>query len=323
MEYDVFISYSRRDTAVADRICAAFDRAGITYFIDRQGIGGGMEFPRVLAEAILGCRKFLFLASAHSYVSKFTNSEITFAFNKKERDSILPYRIDDSRMPLDLEFVFCNINWRNIGEHPIEPVLVNDLLNMLGREPLRTRPGEPAPLPDSVPGASAQPGIYRVGDLYRQNGREGIVFEVDATGRHGKILALRDLPERVAWCRDGTPAAETPTGAADEEDGMRNLRCIRKQSSPLTDFPAFAGCAALGEGWYLPAIGELKTMHARQVELSLAAERGGGEAFRAGSYRASTESGARMAWGINFSSGFAGSDLNKTWKWWVRPVAAF
>lgn len=30
MNYDIFISYSRKDTAVADRICDAFDRVGIS-----------------------------------------------------------------------------------------------------------------------------------------------------------------------------------------------------------------------------------------------------------------------------------------------------
>ena len=60
--YDVFISYSRKDTNVANRICKAFDDAGITYFIDRQGIGGAYEFPAVLAEAIMSSKIFLYLA---------------------------------------------------------------------------------------------------------------------------------------------------------------------------------------------------------------------------------------------------------------------
>ena len=67
MNYDIFISYSRKDTEIANRICKAFDQAGITYFIDRQGIGGGMEFPTVLAEAILNCKLMLFLASKNSF----------------------------------------------------------------------------------------------------------------------------------------------------------------------------------------------------------------------------------------------------------------
>ena len=134
MKYDVFISYSRKDTPIADRICAAFDRACITYFIDRKGIAGGMEFPQVLADAIEESSLFLFLASENSYQSKFTNNEILYAFNEKPTNSLLPYVIDGSRLPKSLRFSFASINVRNIEEHPIEPVLVDDVLRLLGRE---------------------------------------------------------------------------------------------------------------------------------------------------------------------------------------------
>ena len=133
MEYDVFISYSRKDTAIADRICAAFDRAGISYFIDRQGIAGGMDFPQVLADAIEQGQLFLFLASENSYASKFTNNEVLYAFNEKPPHTLLPYVIDGSRMPNQLRFTFASINVRNITEHPIDTVLVDDVLRLLGR----------------------------------------------------------------------------------------------------------------------------------------------------------------------------------------------
>lgn len=57
-QYDVFISYSRKDIEIADRICQALRNHGITFFIDRQGIGGGMEFPLVLAQAIRNSKLF-------------------------------------------------------------------------------------------------------------------------------------------------------------------------------------------------------------------------------------------------------------------------
>ena len=134
MNYDIFISYSRKDTEIANRICKTFDQAGITYFIDRQGIGGGMEFPTVLAEAILNCKLMLFLASKNSYNSKFTNSEVTFAFNKKPAGSIIPYIIDDSTLPPSLEFTFSSINIRTIQEHPIETTLINDICLLLNKK---------------------------------------------------------------------------------------------------------------------------------------------------------------------------------------------
>lgn len=134
MTHDVFISYSRKDTAIADKICAALDKQGITYFIDRKGIGGGMEFPSVIAEAIINCKIILFLGSANSYQSKFTNSEVTFAFNEKEPGSIIPYIIDNSSLPAALRFTFSSINIRTIQEHPIETILMQDLCQILGRK---------------------------------------------------------------------------------------------------------------------------------------------------------------------------------------------
>lgn len=149
MDQDIFISYSRKDTMIAERICAALDRVGITYFIDRQGIAGGMEFPEVLADAITDCKIFLFLASENSYVSKFTNSEITFAFNEKQPNSILPYIIDGSQLPKKMRFIFSGINWRTIEQHPIDSVLMNDLLQLLGREAANT-PRRPTRVPGGL-----------------------------------------------------------------------------------------------------------------------------------------------------------------------------
>ena len=144
-KYDVFISYSRKDTPTVDRICESFDRAGISYFIDRQGIAGGLEFPAVLAQAIRESKVFLFLASRNSYGSKFTQSEVVYAFNKKQKQDIFPYIIDDSELPEELAFTFSAINWRTMKQHPIDPVLVNDILLKLGRlETQKLVPGENA-----------------------------------------------------------------------------------------------------------------------------------------------------------------------------------
>lgn len=133
-KYDVFISYSRKDSAIADKIVHTLENAGISFFIDRQGIAGGMEFPAVLSKAICDSQIFLFLASENSYKSKFSNNEITFAFNKKSKETLLPYIIDNSVLPDEMQFIFAGLNWRTIKEHPIESILIDDIKRLLGRE---------------------------------------------------------------------------------------------------------------------------------------------------------------------------------------------
>ena len=163
-KYDVFISYSRKDSTIADEICEAFGRVGITYFIDRKGIGGGNEFPLELATSILNSQVFLLLGSKNSYESKYTNAEIHFAFKKKEQKSILPYILDDTPMPLEIDFILSTINWRKYQEHPINTILVDDVLKLLGRE----RPTELVRKDANIEQAKrdALPdGEFQVGDL--------------------------------------------------------------------------------------------------------------------------------------------------------------
>ena len=246
MNYDVFISYSRKDTAIADRVCRAFDRAGISYFIDRQGIGGGFEFPRVLAENIVGARLFLLLASENAYNSKFTMNEIVFAFNKKPKQSILPYIIDGSSLPLELEFTFAGINWRNISDHPIDTVLVSDILKLLESDVATTKLN------------ATTIKSYNVGDYYNEGGKEGIVFEVSDDGRHGKIVSLDEAEQ--PWCTQEQYSKNIVVGASSTTDGKANTDRVMAHSDSEA-YPAFVWCRAMGRDWYLPAAEELKSLY--------------------------------------------------------------
>ena len=119
MKYDVFISYSRRDTKVADSICEALSAAGISFFIDKEGIAAGANFPEVLARTIDSATVFLLVASENAYKSKFTKAEILYAFNHKRSGCIIPYLIDDYPMPSDLEFLLGNVNWLFSKKTPV------------------------------------------------------------------------------------------------------------------------------------------------------------------------------------------------------------
>lgn len=128
-KYDVFISYSRKDSMVVDRICQELDKCDIKYFIDRKGLSGGGQFPIELEDAINDSKVVLFIASNNSYQSKFTIGEITYAFNRKEKGSIIPYVIDNSDLLTvkGLSLMLGDANILNILEHPIETVLMGDI----------------------------------------------------------------------------------------------------------------------------------------------------------------------------------------------------
>lgn len=132
MTYEVFISYSRKDSEVAGKIYDALTAEGISCFIDLEGISGGADFPTVLSEAIMGAKVFLLVASENSYASEFTQKEITFAVSNKGSRFIFPLIIDGSSLPKNLEFLLSNINWRTLSHHyRIEKELVEDVRNKL------------------------------------------------------------------------------------------------------------------------------------------------------------------------------------------------
>ena len=132
MQYDVFISYSRKDSEVANRIFDTLSSAGISCFIDLDGISGGADFPTVLANAIMESKLMLLVASKNFYASEYAMKEVTFAVNNKGSHFILPVIIEKSELPKNLEFILSNINWRELSRsYRIERELLADVKDKL------------------------------------------------------------------------------------------------------------------------------------------------------------------------------------------------
>ena len=100
-------------------------------------------------------------------------------------------------------------------------------------------------------------GVYRVGDYYNVNGKEGVVFYVDASGRHGKIVSMTQSRGKLQWSSNESEQKRL-IGASSKTNGAANMQAVQQRPNWRTDYPAFAWCANLGSGWYLPAIEELK-----------------------------------------------------------------
>ena len=99
-------------------------------------------------------------------------------------------------------------------------------------------------------------GPYKVGDYFHENGLKGVVFEVATDGMSGKILSLEE-GEYLQYAKSDGEVRRW-LGATDKKNGANNMAKVKKRPNWKTNYPAFAWCAEQGEGWYLPAIEELK-----------------------------------------------------------------
>lgn len=106
---------------------------------------------------------------------------------------------------------------------------------------------------------------YNVGDLYTINGAQGVVFEVDASGKHGKIISVKSSNYDRAWALGAEQ--KRFIGATDVYDGEKNMAVVKRQSNWRSNYPAFAWCADLGSGWYLPAKEEMRLIYSLKSQL--------------------------------------------------------
>ena len=169
-------------------------------------------------------------------------------------------------------------------------------------------------------GITVTGGPYKVGDYYNDGTKEGIVFEVYDGGWHGKIVSLDYSEEQ--WAVDAV--YKNATGATSETGGMSNMNKIKKIPNWKAKYPAFAWCAFLGSGWYLPAREELLSIYRNREAINRGLNRRGYEEIIAREYWSSTEycEWKFCAWNVSMYDGetlYNFKDSNG----YVRAVSAF
>lgn len=104
----------------------------------------------------------------------------------------------------------------------------------------------------NIPTQSAST-IYKVGEVYNQNGLMGVVVNVDSTGKHGLLMSFEATTAQ--WLKNKD--LKYSTNAFYDDDGEKNMKaietCIKENNITWNDFPVFAWARSLGEGWYIPS----------------------------------------------------------------------
>ena len=152
---------------------------------------------------------------------------------------------------------------------------------------------------------------YKIGDLASYNGSEGVVFFVSET----VVMLLSTDRTTSNWGLYGTKI-----GAEDSYNGRNNV-IVAKEKGYFDSLPHFVWCENYGDGWYLPASGELKLVRSVYSTISETMTNNGFEGID-GYYCSSTEYGNFDALIVSLTSESTGT-VSKNDIYNVRAITAF
>ncbi|MBQ8493767.1 MAG: protein kinase [Alistipes sp.] len=173
-------------------------------------------------------------------------------------------------------------------------------------------------------------GVYKVGDYYNVDGKEGVVIEVRNGGRNGKIISMREVTQK-RWCTQGFNELGRALGASDAKSGLANTELCRKAG--IANFPAASWCLDRGEGWYLPALNELVLIYNVRSKINPTLTAHGGNKISSHWHVSSTEydgpqesdrqSPAYAVWSVRMLNGQKSANLKTGVDSSVRAVTTF
>lgn len=118
MAHDVFISYSSRDKAVADAVCAAIEGAGWKCWVAPRDIVPGKEWSASIIDAISECRAMVVIFSSHSDASSQVKREVERAVNKNV--ALVPFRIENVFPTGSMEYYLSTTHWLDALTGPLQ-----------------------------------------------------------------------------------------------------------------------------------------------------------------------------------------------------------
>ncbi len=115
-KYDIFISYSRRDSETVLPVVKNLESEGYTVWIDVYGIESNEQFKEKIVSVIENSTVMIFFSSKDSNNSSYTAKEIGIAISRQK--PIIPIKLDNTRYNRSVEFDLININFLDYAASP-------------------------------------------------------------------------------------------------------------------------------------------------------------------------------------------------------------
>jgi hypothetical protein len=113
----LFLSYSRKDSTKAQRLCEWLEREGHPVWRDEDDVGGGASFSSEIEKALKDCDAVLVLWSAESVQSAWVRDEAGYG---RDAGKLIPFSLDGTEPPLGFrQFQVITLSgWKGNGEPP-------------------------------------------------------------------------------------------------------------------------------------------------------------------------------------------------------------
>ena len=156
MAHDVFISYSSKDKAVADAVCARLEARGIRCWIAPRDVAPGADWDEMNVRAIAESRVMVLVFSARANESQQVRRKVNLAVERGI--AVAPFRIEDVTPSGPLKNRLGTTHWLDALTPPLEAHIdrladnLTRLLDERGGRPLAAV-AETAESPQSPPPA--------------------------------------------------------------------------------------------------------------------------------------------------------------------------
>jgi phage baseplate assembly protein W len=104
---DLFVSYSRTDARFVEKVSGQLRAAGISVWVDTEGIDGGDRWRTAITQAINGCRWCMLVVSPRSMASPQVAREVNLAFDKGR--PIVPVVYETTDIAEGLEYALAGL----------------------------------------------------------------------------------------------------------------------------------------------------------------------------------------------------------------------
>ncbi|MBR6758512.1 MAG: TIR domain-containing protein [Bacteroidaceae bacterium] len=279
MAHDIFISYRREGGMdIARQIQFLLENHGFTVFIDLESCNYS-SWREKIKKGIENSKVFIFILSKKSLErceneDDMVREEIEYAY--KLRKEIIPINPDNEfktfpvKCPALVREALEQHNFFEVFRGQHLKLTVNTLVEQRIRMIIESY---------------QETSCYKIGDYYDYKGIQGVVFDVNENGKHGKLLSMHQVV--IAWCTLLQYKAKVFIGALNEFDGYVNSNMIAQFG--LDKYPALQWCRSEGADWYLPAVEELLMIHHNCDKINAALQKNNGDELSGLWYWSSTE----------------------------------